>query len=307
MDSMADVKNTQDEVVLGEEGAASCEEADVGEGTPAEMTTVMLKNMPSRCRRATLIEAIHELGFEGTYDFLHHPMKRNNVQNYGYAVINFKEPDVAKSFLALLDGYQLKGTSGKRLTSSPAKEQGLEKNKLRFGSDDAAKDVSETTFAPTGLPARIAAAQRQAATQMQSLEKLHARDEDEEKEKGEDGDRSPSNTASTRATSEADSNVDNESSSSSEVQLPPMRRRPQPQMRLPRRTGPASYKIPRASSQAFHPRGHHHHAQAFPCAGAVIGFVPVMMPAPTVAVPYFCSYGFPEIDRSVYLNQQYDD
>eukprot|EP00929_Paragymnodinium_shiwhaense_P048699 TRINITY_DN2458_c0_g1_i3.p1 TRINITY_DN2458_c0_g1~~TRINITY_DN2458_c0_g1_i3.p1 ORF type:complete len:312 (+),score=59.64 TRINITY_DN2458_c0_g1_i3:75-938(+) len=287
MDSMAELNNTEDVVAVV---AADACPADGDGGIPLEMTTVMLKNMPSRCRRTTLIDTIHELGFEGTYDFLHHPMKRNKVQNYGYAVINFEEPDVAKRFLELLDGYQLKGTSGKRLTSSPAKEQGLEKNKLRFGSDaDHFDDCSDVT-------------------QLQSLAELRSKRTDEDREEGEDSSRS--RTASTRD-SEADSG-DNESSSSSEVQrsqtaeLPPMR--------LPRRTGPASGRLPRAynSSQAhaFRPRGHRHHsAQAFPGAGMAVAFVPVpvMMPVPAVAVPYFCSYGFPEIDRSVYLNEQYDD
>eukprot|EP00929_Paragymnodinium_shiwhaense_P090602 TRINITY_DN5077_c0_g3_i1.p2 TRINITY_DN5077_c0_g3~~TRINITY_DN5077_c0_g3_i1.p2 ORF type:complete len:230 (-),score=74.59 TRINITY_DN5077_c0_g3_i1:124-813(-) len=105
------------------------------EGDCNDITTIMLKNIPSRCRRSALVEAIDGLGFKGSYDFLHHPMKRNKCQNYGYAVINFKEPIVAKRFLEQFDGYQLKESSGKRLTVSQAAVQGLAKNKMRFGLD----------------------------------------------------------------------------------------------------------------------------------------------------------------------------
>eukprot|EP00929_Paragymnodinium_shiwhaense_P090603 TRINITY_DN5077_c0_g4_i1.p1 TRINITY_DN5077_c0_g4~~TRINITY_DN5077_c0_g4_i1.p1 ORF type:complete len:229 (-),score=56.87 TRINITY_DN5077_c0_g4_i1:112-798(-) len=103
------------------------------EGDSNEITTLMLKNLPSRCRRPALIKAIDDLGFKGTYDFLYHPMKRNKCQNYGYAVINFKEPLVAKRFLEEVDGHQLKESSGKRLTVSQAVVQGLAENKMKFG------------------------------------------------------------------------------------------------------------------------------------------------------------------------------
>eukprot|EP00929_Paragymnodinium_shiwhaense_P090598 TRINITY_DN5077_c0_g1_i4.p1 TRINITY_DN5077_c0_g1~~TRINITY_DN5077_c0_g1_i4.p1 ORF type:complete len:311 (+),score=77.70 TRINITY_DN5077_c0_g1_i4:85-1017(+) len=282
--------------------------------TVAEITTIMLRNMPSRCRRAALVEIINEHGFKGTYDFLHHPMKRNKVQNYGYAVINFKEQATASHFLEVFDGYQLKGTSGKRLSATAAKDQGLEKNKFRFGWRSGGIDDDSESGSDNGGAVETPTAQGQLAQGSPgfvSLAHLHMGLKDVEDVDARGCSRLSASTASTRNQDSDPEGGSSEYSGASRKQqypriknapMPPPRARPQLHASIQSPVAATSH----AEAVRFQPLGGAQPMQAFP---SPVNAMLVMVPVPVQAVPapFSCAYKFPPIDRSVYLNQHYED
>eukprot|EP00929_Paragymnodinium_shiwhaense_P008965 TRINITY_DN112973_c0_g1_i1.p1 TRINITY_DN112973_c0_g1~~TRINITY_DN112973_c0_g1_i1.p1 ORF type:complete len:250 (+),score=45.41 TRINITY_DN112973_c0_g1_i1:34-750(+) len=72
----------------------------VGSGA---LSTLMIKNLPSRCQREDVLTAIDTLGFEGAYDFFYLPMRYPKPQStcFGYAFINFIDPLIARRFEAV--------------------------------------------------------------------------------------------------------------------------------------------------------------------------------------------------------------
>jgi hypothetical protein len=88
--------------------------------------TIMMRNIPCRCTKDDLFEAIEELGFAGTYEFFHLPIKRCQRQNYGYAFIGFHTAEVTTRFCKVAEGYKFRGRkSVKAVTLVPARLQGL--------------------------------------------------------------------------------------------------------------------------------------------------------------------------------------
>jgi hypothetical protein len=74
------------------------------EGTP--VTTMMLRNIPSKYTQIAIMEEIDALGFKGTYDFFYLPMDLHNRGNVGYAFINFVSPQAAERFRMSFTDYQ---------------------------------------------------------------------------------------------------------------------------------------------------------------------------------------------------------
>merc|ERR1712118_485791 len=59
-------------------------------GMEAEITTLMLCDIPCRQSIEQIIDAINMLGFEGRYDLVYRPAKRPTLrQNMGYSFVNF--------------------------------------------------------------------------------------------------------------------------------------------------------------------------------------------------------------------------
>jgi len=63
-------------------------------------TTLMLRNIPFELNLDELALKIEVAGFGDCYDMLYLPMKRGNVQNRGYAFLNFHDPIFADRFTA---------------------------------------------------------------------------------------------------------------------------------------------------------------------------------------------------------------
>mmetsp|Transcript_33357 Transcript_33357/g.72874 ORF Transcript_33357/g.72874 Transcript_33357/m.72874 type:complete len:755 (-) Transcript_33357:27-2291(-) len=100
-------------------------------GVPDRVTTLMVRNVPNRYDRATLMLELDELGFEGTYNFLYLPIDSWTGYNVGYAFVNFDEPKDAFHCMKVVDGYEFKRHRlwKKRLAVvSVAHIQGLEQN-----------------------------------------------------------------------------------------------------------------------------------------------------------------------------------
>eukprot|EP00929_Paragymnodinium_shiwhaense_P047026 TRINITY_DN23883_c0_g1_i2.p1 TRINITY_DN23883_c0_g1~~TRINITY_DN23883_c0_g1_i2.p1 ORF type:complete len:246 (+),score=43.68 TRINITY_DN23883_c0_g1_i2:180-917(+) len=89
-------------------------------------STLMIKNLPSRCQQEEVLRIINESGFEDLYDFFYMPARTSpqRAQNYGYAFVNFTSPEDAHRFVGLVCGGPLQ-LREKRLHAVPARIQGL--------------------------------------------------------------------------------------------------------------------------------------------------------------------------------------
>eukprot|EP00927_Polykrikos_kofoidii_P065612 TRINITY_DN6134_c0_g2_i1.p1 TRINITY_DN6134_c0_g2~~TRINITY_DN6134_c0_g2_i1.p1 ORF type:complete len:234 (+),score=27.18 TRINITY_DN6134_c0_g2_i1:44-745(+) len=88
------------------------------------VTTVMIRNLPCRCTRAEVLDAVHDLGFSRECVFFHMPFRSGAKQNQGYAFVGFRDPEVCLSFRDAVTGYRLNSRkSSKTLSVMPAKVQ----------------------------------------------------------------------------------------------------------------------------------------------------------------------------------------
>eukprot|EP00929_Paragymnodinium_shiwhaense_P110101 TRINITY_DN767_c0_g1_i9.p1 TRINITY_DN767_c0_g1~~TRINITY_DN767_c0_g1_i9.p1 ORF type:complete len:245 (+),score=43.95 TRINITY_DN767_c0_g1_i9:311-1045(+) len=90
------------------------------------VTTVMLKNLPSRCQRDEIRREVDAHGFENAYDFLYLPVRDLNKksQNYGFAFINFLQADIAQKFYNLVEAGFVE-IRQRKVTVAIAETQGL--------------------------------------------------------------------------------------------------------------------------------------------------------------------------------------
>eukprot|EP00929_Paragymnodinium_shiwhaense_P008824 TRINITY_DN11279_c0_g1_i2.p1 TRINITY_DN11279_c0_g1~~TRINITY_DN11279_c0_g1_i2.p1 ORF type:complete len:219 (-),score=44.94 TRINITY_DN11279_c0_g1_i2:475-1131(-) len=97
------------------------------------MTSVMIRNLPSRATEEEIMEKVDSIGFCGTYDFFFLPRRSNGYQgghgrvNQGYAFINFKSASVTLCFLETVAKANLMlRASPKVLNACYARVQGRE-------------------------------------------------------------------------------------------------------------------------------------------------------------------------------------
>eukprot|EP00811_Abedinium_folium_P032901 NODE_5908_length_1722_cov_13.201254.p1 GENE.NODE_5908_length_1722_cov_13.201254~~NODE_5908_length_1722_cov_13.201254.p1 ORF type:complete len:447 (-),score=93.05 NODE_5908_length_1722_cov_13.201254:205-1545(-) len=93
-----------------------------------EVTTVMIHNVPNRCRRHALVRELTALGFKGKYDFLYLPIDRRTASSVGYAFVNFPAPENAVRFMAVMNGHQFQGCKRRVAHTTAAHMQGLREN-----------------------------------------------------------------------------------------------------------------------------------------------------------------------------------
>eukprot|EP00929_Paragymnodinium_shiwhaense_P046750 TRINITY_DN23790_c0_g1_i1.p1 TRINITY_DN23790_c0_g1~~TRINITY_DN23790_c0_g1_i1.p1 ORF type:complete len:382 (-),score=61.51 TRINITY_DN23790_c0_g1_i1:419-1564(-) len=123
--------------------------AGLGTSCPAvPVTTMMLRNIPSKYTQEKLMNEINECGFDGTYDFFHLPTCRGG-SNVGYAFINFLTEEDAKRFMSFFSDYQFRRFHSKKVsTVSVAHAQGLYENLCCF-QNRAATSTKGDQFRPT--------------------------------------------------------------------------------------------------------------------------------------------------------------
>jgi len=92
------------------------------------VTTVMLRNIPLKYIRETLLADIDARGFTNGYDFFYLPIDFHTGNCVGYAFISFVDPALVARFRAVYDGLQLSPDSVKICAVSNAKAQGKLKN-----------------------------------------------------------------------------------------------------------------------------------------------------------------------------------
>lgn len=98
-------------------GAEACAVAP-GQGTyssDAQMTTMMIRHLPCKLLHNDITEALHEAGFDGTYEFVHVPCRKHKKNNLGYAFVHFKDTVAAERFASIFSGYQFAGTRSNKI------------------------------------------------------------------------------------------------------------------------------------------------------------------------------------------------
>jgi len=88
----------------------------------------MLRNIPQRYNRESLVEDMHARGFESSYDFFYLPIDFNTAHNVGYAFINFVSESEVSRFIGVYEGLKLFPDSPKVCAVCDAKLQGRDRN-----------------------------------------------------------------------------------------------------------------------------------------------------------------------------------
>lgn len=109
----------------------------------AEVTTVMMRNLPNKYTQPKLLEELRGNGFEPLrdFDFFYLPMDHCTAVNLGYCFINFIETTVANTFASTFQGKRMQRfNSSKTIQVMPASIQGFERNYAYYSSRRVAQD-----------------------------------------------------------------------------------------------------------------------------------------------------------------------
>ncbi|CAK0830145.1 unnamed protein product [Prorocentrum cordatum] len=115
------------------QGGARGHHADVG-GDGA-VTTLMIRNIPSRLSQQDVVSLLDSSGYAGKYDFLHVPCDFDTRLNKGHAFVNFDEPGIANALAAAWHGQHIFDSEAGQhpLNVAPSLVQGLEANMKKWG------------------------------------------------------------------------------------------------------------------------------------------------------------------------------
>eukprot|EP00929_Paragymnodinium_shiwhaense_P072113 TRINITY_DN36606_c0_g1_i2.p1 TRINITY_DN36606_c0_g1~~TRINITY_DN36606_c0_g1_i2.p1 ORF type:complete len:205 (-),score=31.09 TRINITY_DN36606_c0_g1_i2:561-1097(-) len=114
-------------------------------------STFMIKNLPSRWKRETVLEVINKLGFADAFDFFYVPRKHawdQTSQSFGYAFINFKDPSVGQDFSVAAQKGLVK-CNMRVATVAPANIQGVPNLKDHFQNKQVLKYCTAPVFEDT--------------------------------------------------------------------------------------------------------------------------------------------------------------
>lgn len=92
------------------------------------ITTVMLRNIPLKYTRDSLMQDLAQRSFAGTYDFFYLPIDFQSHYSVGYAFINFVTDAEATRFRDIYQGLRLADDSLKVCEVCNAKVQGRDRN-----------------------------------------------------------------------------------------------------------------------------------------------------------------------------------
>jgi len=113
------------------------------------VTTLMVRNIPTRFTSVSFLRILDECGFRNCFDFFYLPMDFRTGKNMGYAFLNFITNDYACAFCSLFHGRRLRmTTSTKVIEISPSRRQGLVENVALFKASDLLGSLSLPHFKP---------------------------------------------------------------------------------------------------------------------------------------------------------------
>eukprot|EP00419_Tripos_fusus_P032353 CAMPEP_0172781586 /NCGR_PEP_ID=MMETSP1074-20121228/203505_1 /TAXON_ID=2916 /ORGANISM="Ceratium fusus, Strain PA161109" /LENGTH=407 /DNA_ID=CAMNT_0013618563 /DNA_START=244 /DNA_END=1467 /DNA_ORIENTATION=+ len=106
----------------------------------SKQSTIMLRNIPNRCNRASITQQLEAHGFGGAYDLVYVPIDKTvGNLNLGYAFVNFREEEDCSRFREAFNGKRAKvlfpnSCSDKVLIIAPASVQGRDAYLKRLSS-----------------------------------------------------------------------------------------------------------------------------------------------------------------------------
>jgi len=106
----------------------------------SKQSTIMLRNIPNRCNRASITQQLEAHGFGGAYDLVYVPIDKTvGNLNLGYAFVNFREEEDCSRFREAFNGKCAKvlfpnSCSEKVLMIVPASVQGRDAYLKRLSS-----------------------------------------------------------------------------------------------------------------------------------------------------------------------------
>jgi RNA recognition motif-containing protein len=114
-----------------------------------EITTLMIRNLPTRFTPMSLIRLFEDCGFYHAFDFFYCPIDFKTSKNQGYCFINFIHPEYAQMFASIFHGTRLGiTTSTKILNVSGSRRQGLKENVCLFRGSDLLSSCSLPFYKP---------------------------------------------------------------------------------------------------------------------------------------------------------------
>ena len=127
----------------------SCPEKIFGNRPVSQVTTFMIRNIPTRFTSISFVRLLEEYGFAGTFNFFYLPMDFRSGKNMGYAFINFHSPETGLRFIDKFHAKRLPVTTSKKVMEiSPSRRQGLEDNISLFRTSDLLNSVSLPHYKP---------------------------------------------------------------------------------------------------------------------------------------------------------------
>jgi len=109
--------------------ASIAEQRKTPSNASTEVTTVMLRNIPSHYNSVGLLALLDSEGFAGQYDFAYVPFDFRSRVTLGYAFVNFSSHDHALRAFQVFDKFtNWKGNSKKTCSVQWSRTQGLEAN-----------------------------------------------------------------------------------------------------------------------------------------------------------------------------------
>lgn len=117
---------------------------------PHAITTLMIRNIPTRFTSLSFLELMEISGYSETFDFFYLPMDFKTGKNMGYAFLNFIVPQFAQHFTNQFNNTRLAAftSSVKILQISPSRRQGLVNNVELFRNSDLLSSDSFPMFKP---------------------------------------------------------------------------------------------------------------------------------------------------------------
>jgi len=103
-----------------------------------ELTNLMIRNIPSRVRKAELLAVIRQIGFDDMFSFLYLPMKPRHADDFtnrGYAFVGFEDAGQAADFSVAITGYTFPRRSSKAIYVEPARLQDSEEIRPHLSKD----------------------------------------------------------------------------------------------------------------------------------------------------------------------------
>ncbi|CAE8693585.1 unnamed protein product, partial [Polarella glacialis] len=116
----------------------------------SEMTTVMMRNIPSDYTGLMLLKLLDKNGFNGSYDLVYLPMDYNNCVGFGYAFINFVSSQAASGFRQAFEGFTDWGLASDKVCEVcwSSVLQGLEAHIERYHNSPVMHEAVPDAFKP---------------------------------------------------------------------------------------------------------------------------------------------------------------